>query len=424
MGAGRTLSTKDRKRTRVSRQRLLILGTGFGSFALLRGIDLRKYDVTVVSPRNHFLFTPLLPSTCVGTLEFRTVIEPIRSQRNGDQFVLGKAITLDTAAKTVRCQSVLCESTWEQPFDLLAIGVGCVPATFGVPGVEQHAIFLKEIDDARRIRQTLIANLERASLPGTSPEEQARLLHLVAVGGGPTGVRFAGELYDLLKRDLPRGYEPLIDKVRVTVVDSHATLLSTYDQNLRDYVQQEFTRRGVVLRTGAKVERVTEQGIFLKDQEFLPCGLVLWSTGFARNPLLTNSSLELDRAGRIITDDHLRAAGQANIYALGDCACPQGESLPQLAQVAEQQGRYLAKCLNARAHGQMIAPFQWKPWGTSSFIGGGAAVADGNSQRAGFWAYQQWRAATWTQLVSWRSRILVPLDRLRALVFGRDISRL
>jgi NADH:ubiquinone reductase (non-electrogenic) len=404
--------------------RLLILGTGFGAFALLRGIDLRAYDVTVVSPRNHFLFTPLLPSTAVGTLEFRTVIEPVRARRSGDQFVLGKGVALDVEKKQVRCRSVLCETEWDQPYDVLAIAVGCVPATFGVPGVEQHAIFLKEIEDARRIRQTLIANLERASLPGTSPEEQARLLHCVAVGGGPTGVRFAGELYDLLKRDLPRGYDRLLDKVQVTVIDSHASVLSTYDQRLRDFVQQEFTRRGVHLRTGVKVQEVTDRGLCLAGGEFLPCGLVLWSTGFAKNPLLANSHLELDRAGRIVTDDSLQSLNSPDIFALGDCACPHGATLPQLAQVAEQQGRYLAKSLNARAKGKAIGPFEWKPWGASSFIGGGAAVADGTSKLAGYWAYQQWRAATWTQLVSWRSRILVPLDRFRAYVFGRDISRL
>lgn len=408
----------------MSRQRLLVLGTGFGAFALLRGIDRRAYDVTVVSPRNHFLFTPLLPSTSVGTLEFRTVVEPIRSRQPGQQFLLGKGTEIDIPGKQVRCRSVLCETEWDQPFDVLVIAVGCIPATFGVKGVEQHAIFLKEIEDARRIRQTLIANLERASLPGTSSEERARLLHMVAVGGGPTGVRFAGELYDLLKRDLPRSYPQLVDQVRVTVIDSHHSVLSTYDQQLRDYVQREFTRRGVTLRGDTKVEEVTERGIYLREREFLPCGLVLWSTGFSRNPLVAGLPWEKDKSGRLVTNDQLQVLNIPHVFALGDCACPQGESLPQLAQVAEQQGRYLAQSLNARARQQTVASFKWQPWGTSSFIGGSAAVAEGSSKLAGFWAYQQWRAAIWTQLVSWRSKVLVPLDRFRAYVFGRDISRL
>lgn len=411
----------------MGRTRLLILGTGFGAFALLRRIDLQAYDVTVVSPRNHFVFTPLLPSTTVGTVEFRTVIEPIRPWRPGIQFFLGKALQVDLAAKRVHCQSIVDDSTWEQPFDLLTLAVGCITNTFGVPGVEQHAHFLKEVEDARRIRQTLVANLERASLPGTPEEEQARLLHFVSVGGGPTGVRFAGEMYDLLRKDLPRSYPHLAGKIRVTVIDAGTSVLSAYDQTLREYVQRVFTKRGVMLRTKTRVEGIEERGIRLPTQEFLPCGMVLWSAGFARNPLVNNMDNEKDKAGRLLTDDHLQLLGSPGVYALGDCAHPQEQNLPQLAQVAEQQGRYLAASLNAQARGKAARPFKWKPWGISSFIGGGAAVigaGESTHRLSGYWAYQQWRIATWSQLVSFRSRVVVPLDRFRAFLFGRDISRL
>src|SRR5262249_18425398 len=139
----------------LSRPRLLILGTGFGAFSLLRRVDVRAYDVTVVSPRNHFLFTPLLPSTTVGTIEFRTAIEPVRPRCDGVQFYLGKAVELDLTERRVRCQSVLDETAWEQPYEILVLAVGCVTNSFGVPGVEEHAHFLKELEDARRIRQTL-----------------------------------------------------------------------------------------------------------------------------------------------------------------------------------------------------------------------------------------------------------------------------
>ena len=150
------------------------------------------------------------------------------------------------------------------------------PIHLECPGVAQHALFPKEVEDARRIRQTLLSNLERASLPTTSEEDQARLLHFVAVGGGPTGMRFAGELYDLLHCDLRHSYPNLVDKCRVTVVDVHASVLSAYDQTLRDYVQRVFTSRGVGIRTGTRVEEVTDHGIYLSGREFLPCGMVLW----------------------------------------------------------------------------------------------------------------------------------------------------
>ena len=121
------------------RPRLLILGSGFAAFRLLKRVDPRAYDVTVVSRRNHFLYTPLLPSTAVGTVEFRTIIEPIRRGRPGARFLLGDAVDLDPDRRTVRCRSTDGDLAWDQPYDLLAIGVGAEGSTFGVPGVREVA---------------------------------------------------------------------------------------------------------------------------------------------------------------------------------------------------------------------------------------------------------------------------------------------
>ncbi|MBM4097578.1 MAG: hypothetical protein FJ261_12470 [Planctomycetes bacterium] len=412
----------------ISKPRLLVLGTGFGAFSLLSRISPRAFDVTVVSPRNHFVFTPLLPSTTVGTVEFRTVIEPVRPLRAKTRFMLGWAMSLDLDKRVAHCHSAVGETRWEQPYDAVVLAVGSVTNTFGIPGVEKHAYCLKEIDDARRIRRALIANLKRASLPGVRQEERERLLHLVVVGGGPTGIRFAGELFEFIRADLPRAYPHLRGQTRVTVLDAGASVLSAYDRSLRDYVHAEFARRGLVIRTGVRIEAVEEGGVRLPGGELLPCGMVLWSVGFAPSPLVSALACSKDRAGRLITDDTLKVPGLPEVYALGDCARPAGQNLPQLAQVAEQQGSYLAESFNARSTGRKLAPFKWKPWGISSFIGGGSAVmADSEGIGAGysgFWAYQQWRIATWSQLMSLRSKVLVPLDRLRAFAFGRDINRI
>jgi NADH:ubiquinone reductase (non-electrogenic) len=126
----------------MSRRRLLILGSGFGSFSLLKRVDLSRMDATVMSLRNHFLFTPLLPSTTVGTLEFRSIVEPVRGAREGLRFYQAEAIDVDAGRKVVRCRSVLEPGEFELPYDLLAIGIGADVNTFGVPGVCEHAVFL------------------------------------------------------------------------------------------------------------------------------------------------------------------------------------------------------------------------------------------------------------------------------------------
>lgn len=408
------------------RPRLLILGTGFGARHLLHHIDTGAYDVTIVSPRNHFLFTPLLPSTTVGTVEFRTIIEPIRTARRGVAYFQAEAVAIDEAARTVRCRGRDQASEWDQPFDLLVLAVGCVTNTFGIPGVEEHAFVLKELADARRIRERLIGNLERASLPGLPADEQARLMHFVAVGGGPTGVRFAAELHDLLMRDLAAAYPGLRERVRITVVDAHSSLLGAYDEHLRAHVQQVFQRRGVAFEPGVHVRRVGPAEVELDAGRTIPCGMVLWAAGFAKNPLIASLDWEKDRAGRLLLDETLQVTGRDWAYALGDCGTPRSGSLPQLAQVAAQQGRYLAESLNRRARGAAALPFRWKNRGVSSYIGEGAAVSENAGRTrtsAGSWAYQQWRITIWSDLLSWKSRLLIPLDRLRTLLFGRDLSR-
>jgi NADH dehydrogenase FAD-containing subunit len=409
-----------------NRRRLLILGSGFAAFSLLRRVDPSAYDVTMVSRRNHFLYTPLLPSTAVGTVEFRTIIEPIRRNRPGVRFLLGGAELLDPDRHVVICRSLERDLAWEEPYDFLAICVGAEGSTFGIPGVREYACGLKELADARTVRERVIASLERAGLPELDEKERRRLLQFVAVGAGPAGVRFAAELHDLLVSDLPRSYPELAEKVQITVLEAGPRILSSYDAVLRDYAARKFRRDGITVRTETPVAEVVPTGVRLKSGEEIPAGLVLWASGFAPTPFVANLPFSRDRAGRLVTDLRLRVIGQENVFALGDCACPEERELPQLAQVAEQQGKYLADALNRRVMGRDSDPFVWRNVGIGSLLGSGRAIVEApreGRKHAGTWAYQLWRSAVFTQLVSPKNKIIVPLDRFRAFVFGRDLSK-
>lgn len=190
----------------TTKQKLVILGTGWGSYSVLKSVKRNKslskrYSVVVISPRNHFLFTPLLASTTVGTLEFRSIIEPVRNAGFSDEhnFHLSYARELDVEGKVLHCESALAlGNTYQVPYDKLVIGVGAVANDFGIPGVKEHAYFLREIADARAIRNKILTNFELATQIKTSLEERKQLLHFVIVGGGPTGVEFGGEFYDFL----------------------------------------------------------------------------------------------------------------------------------------------------------------------------------------------------------------------------------
>lgn len=411
-------------------KRLLILGCGWGSYSVLQNVDREKYDVTVISNRNHFLFTPLLASTTVGTLEFRSIIEPIRNYgfRDSDYFHLAEATELHPEKKTVSVRSMIdekvCYDLW---YDKLVIGVGCRSSTFGVPGVRENAFFLKEIFDAQKIRRRIMNNIELAADPGISDEEAHRLLHVVIVGGGPTGVEFGAELYDFVTQDMTRLYKQRKERVYVSLVESNQ-ILAAFDSRLRNYARKKMMKRsGFTLKQSSVVE-VKSDSVVLNDGEVLPCGLVVWAAGIAPRPFIHNLALNKNKNGQLLTDKRLLVKGDVtqSIFALGDCADIDQLPLPCTAQVAERQGRYLAKTILNNSDDvdlNELAEFQFRSMGMLAYVGGYTAVTDTpDIKLSGFHSWLLWRSAYLTRLGSWRLRMQVPMDWLKTLVFGRDVS--
>ena len=407
------------------RRHLVILGTGFAAVMILKRINLKLYDVTVVSPRNHFLFTPLLPSTTVGTVEFRSIIEPIRKTRQGIHYVQAECTAIAPEKQTVTCSGVETDETFTLEYDELAITVGAENNTFGVPGVEEHAHFLKELVDARDIRERIISCLERADVPGINPQERARLLHFMIVGGGPTGVEFAAELHDLVEEALDVNYPQLVGLVKITLYEALPTILNSFDQELRDYTIRHFNRQGINLELEQTVSRVGPGYLEFDNGEREEGGVIVWSTGYSPTSLV--AGLPFDNArGRVITDEYLRVPSYANIYALGDCATIAGQNLPQTAQVAMQEGKYLGATLNKKAKGKEYRPFKYNNLGMLAYIGEKKALADIPKARLhwrGFLTYFFWRSAYITRLVSLKNKVLVLFDWIKTRTFGRDMSK-
>ncbi|KAH8669614.1 pyridine nucleotide-disulfide oxidoreductase-domain-containing protein [Tricladium varicosporioides] len=323
----RGVSTQELDATKGDRERVVILGSGWSGFVLSRELSKKKFQTVVVSPRSYFAFTPLLASTAVGTLEFRTTLESVRARRTGVEFFQGWADDVDFAEKRLRIEeavlrpSLLPPAKGEPPishdgkeaqlskkgqifdlkYDKLIVAVGCYSQTFGTPGVRENAFFLKDITDARRIRKRILECFETASLPTTSDPLRDQLLNFAVVGGGPTGIEFAAELFDLCHEDLRKLYPSLIPHINITIYDVAPKILPMFDSKLADYALNLFKRDGINIKTEHHIESLNpglpgsptnDGGCFTlktkQDGEF-GVGMCVWSTGLMMNPFIQKS---------------------------------------------------------------------------------------------------------------------------------------
>ncbi|WCJ29164.1 Internal alternative NAD(P)H-ubiquinone oxidoreductase A1 mitochondrial [Euphorbia peplus] len=442
--------------TQKDKPRVVILGSGWAGCRLMKGIDTQQYDVVCVSPRNHMVFTPLLASTCVGTLEFRSVAEPIAriqpaiSREPNSYFFLANCIRVDADNHVVQCETVTDGLKTMDPwkfdlsYDKLVIALGADASTFGIKGVREYATFLREVHHAQEIRRKLLLNLMLSDVPGVSEEEKSRLLHCVVVGGGPTGVEFSGELSDFITRDVRQRYAHVKNYIHVTLIEAN-DILSSFDDRLRRYATKQLTKSGVRLVRGI-VKDVQPQKLILSDGSEVPYGLLVWSTGVGPSPLVRSMDLPKSPGGRIGIDEWLRVPSVQDVFAIGDCSgfleSTGKPVLPALAQVAERQGKYLAGLLNrvGKAGGghansakdmDLGDQFVYKHLGSMATIGRYKALVDLRQSKeakglslTGFTSWFIWRSAYLTRVVSWRNRLYVAINWLTTFLFGRDISRI
>ncbi|KAL7754004.1 hypothetical protein RI367_000937 [Sorochytrium milnesiophthora] len=408
--------------------RVVIIGSGWAGFKLLTDLRDKYYDSAYRCPY----------SSAVGTLEFRAVIEPVRRYNKTIEFHQATCDAIDLNARTVHCTSLLDahQQSYSLKYDHLIIAPGAESNTFGIDGVREHAFFLKDITDARKIRGRVIECFEAAMQPGVTEEDQLRLLHFQTVGGGPTGVEFSAELHDFVVEDLRKLYPSLMSKVQMTLYDVAPRILGAFDANLADYALKRFQRYGVKVRTGTRVKQVKSDSLVLESGEVVPFGMLVWATGITQVPLIRSMKGQLaieDRSGRILTDVALRALdaeGKAipGVYALGDCAVTKGKTEPATAQVASQKAAHLAKQLNSVAAGkaQEVAPFGYHHMGSMAYVGSWKAVVDfpQHWKPSGYLAWLVWRSAYLTKSVSLRNKCLIPMYWFLTWVFGRDVSRI
>eukprot|EP00978_Attheya_sp_CCMP212_P029892 scaffold107976_cov51-Attheya_sp.AAC.1 len=482
-----------------TKKTVVVLGSGWAAHAFLKVADASKFNIIVVSPQNHFVFTPMLASAAVGTVEYRSMTEMVRAANPLIlEYIEGSAVDVDVDTKkvTVKLAELLVDiggtgaPTVDLDYDCLIVAAGAKAASAKVPGAADKCLKLKSCDDARRLRTAVGESFEYASRPLISAEERKRRVTFLVVGGGPTGVELAGELSDLIS-DVTRSkgvYPRLREDAKVVLAHGAPDLLPQFEKELRDEALAALKRRGVDVRLNTRVTSVEETSVKIKtrkdstleweniEESSLPVGLKIWCAGteptsFVKQLLEQLPPDSTDPFGRVKVDGWLRPPMNnsdrfGSIFVLGDAASfvndkdEEGnlEYLPQTAQVAGQQGAYIARLLSRgydtnraipvltqdngfikqdpltniwlELRGIWTAPtFSFLNLGLLAYVGGGEALSQVQIgdvkvlKSAGSVAFLLWRSVYLVKQVASRNRILVTFDWIKSALFGRDVTR-
>tara|TARA_B100001287_G_C22685830_1_gene533515 strand:- start:1823 stop:3085 length:1263 start_codon:yes stop_codon:yes gene_type:complete len=411
----------------IKKERIVIIGSGWAGSTVAKNINCKtKYNLTVISNRNHMVFTPLLASSCVGTLHSLSVIENIRhiqpNLRDPDNhFYLGNVNSIDKTSKKIQCKTVS-DKIFEVDYDKLVIATGGKSSTFGIEGVNKYAHFLKNLSDSQKIRNSILENICLSGIPGTTIKEKERLMNFVIVGGGPTGVEFCSELCNFINEDMHRYNPNAKNLAKITIIEGNE-LLGSFDSSLKDYASIRLINAGVNIKK-CQVNKIEKDKIYLSDGTNINYGICVWSTGIEPGDLVKKFDCIKSKNGKIRVNEFLNIYnldGSINedIYSLGDCVEIENNPLPPLAQVAEQQGLFLSDSLNNL---NTKNKFKYNHRGSMVTLTTGSAILESTVKIKGITSWLLWRSVYLTKLISIKNKLNVASQWFGSWIKGREIS--
>jgi NADH dehydrogenase len=412
---------------------VVVLGAGFAGLRAVRVLGRIGVETLWVDARNYHCFLPLLYQVATAGLEPQDVAYPARTilrRFASTDFRLARVVAGDPRTHTLET------ATGERiRYDYLIVATGGAPEDFGIPGVRDGTYRLYDLEDARALRNHVILTLERA-VTVEEPDVRAALLTFVVVGAGATGVETAGALAEFRRHVVPRDYRPLDSRgLRIVVVEAGPDVLPPYPEPLRARARRDLEGFEVEVRTGTKVARVTPTGVDLVGGERIATRTVIWAAGIRAAPVAARLGLPTGRSGRLRCAPTLRVPGHPSVFVAGDVALVEGaERLPQVAQVAIQQGEHAARNLLRALRGEPLAPFVYRDKGSMATIGRSRAVAVlGRLRLSGHVAWWFWLVVHLVMLIGFRNRLVVLVnwawnyltyDRgLRAIIGELDEAR-
>ena len=390
---------------KTDKKRVVIVGGGFGGLKLANKLRNSDFQVVLVDRNNYHQFPPLIYQIASAGIEPSSI-----SFQKRDNFFFRMAEVRSVFPE----QNILQTSIGKVRYDYLVLAAGTTTNFFGNKNVEENAIPMKNVSEAMGLRNALLENFERA-LTCASETERQELLNVVIVGGGATGVEVAGALSEMKNHVLPKDYPDMPSSLmNIYLIEAGTRLLPAMSEQTSQHVLNYLRKMGVNVLLNKMVTDYDHHRVILKDGSQIATRTFIWVSGVAAEKITNLDGEHLGRGARIIVDEHNRVKGYDNIFSIGDqCIMPEGDphypgGHPQLAQVAIQQGKLLARNLKAQEKGKSLKPFRYRNLGAMATVGRNRAVAEFSTMKmAGFWAWIMWLVVHLRSILGIRNKSIV-----------------
>ncbi len=351
----------------MNKPKVVILGGGFGGLAAARALH-KTADVTVVDRHNYQTFLPLLYQVSTAGLAADHVAYPIRGalRKTPVKFRMGSPISIDHKNKEVKL-----DSSELLKFDHLVVALGSVTADFGIPGVKEFTLGMKTVSEALTIRAEIMRRFE-----DLCRFEDDTKLSITVVGGGPTGVEMAGAIAELIRGPLKSDQSNAAAHIDITLIEAGPRLLPPFAPSLSARTKKDLEKLGVKVLLNAAVQEVEHRKIKLKDGTTIASEITIWAAGVKGSDAMGQLNLPTV-ANRVAVDPTMQVKNYPNVWALGDIAAAigkDGNTLPMVAPVAIQQGKFIAKQIMRLSKNQKLENFKYLDKGSMATIGRNKAV--------------------------------------------------
>lgn len=396
---------------------IVIIGAGFSGLFAAKKLSGSNVRVTIIDRNNYHTFNPLLYQVGAAEIEPDQIAYPVRTfirKKSNISFLMA-------GVESVRFKkNIVITSRGEVSYDYLIFSPGSSTGYFGIKGAEKNSVTLKSLDDALRLRNHILRMFESAS-KCEDPAERDKCLSFVIVGGGPTGVEFAGAFAEFVNGPLRKDYPHIKSgDIKIMIVDAANQLLGSYSLKSAEYAKRKLEKMNVSVYLNTSVKEVRPGEIILGGGEKIFSHTILWTAGVSGVSIKSDIKIADRKDNRVTVDEYLRPVGCDNVFICGDMAylMQEGKPLPMTAPVATQQGVHCASNIMRLINGKELKPFRYSDRGSMVTIGRNSAITKvAGIEFRGFPAWVLWLFIHIFYLIGFRNKILVMMSWFRDYLF-------